>query len=308
VGRRLEFAIGVLNGAIGDHLERTGNGLSTSMSFVADDAPVALADLPRPRERVAVLLHGLMCTEEVFRFASGEDYGTLLARDFGLVPLYVRYNTGLPIADNGLAFARLLDALVQAGGVEEIVPLGYSMGGLVVRSACHHAVERGLGWVSKVRRAFYVGTPHRGAPLERAGRVLTRLLSRIPDPYVRLAADVAELRSAGIKDLGNADLRHDDRETREGFLADPEHPVPLLASIRHHLVAGSLTRAPWLTELFGDSVVPLSSGTDGHHAGPRALPPANVRVMPGLSHMDIAHHPEVYAQLERWMRESEQAR
>ena len=31
-----------------------------------------------------------------------------------------------------------------------------------------------------MRRCFYVGTPHRGAPLERAGRLLTRVLGAIP--------------------------------------------------------------------------------------------------------------------------------
>mgnify|MGYP001384063767 CR=1 FL=1 len=308
MGRKLELAIGVLNGALGDHLAKTGNGLATELSFVRDGEPIAVARLAGPMPRVVVLLHGLMCTEDIWQFPDGNDYGALLARDFGFTPLYVRYNTGRPIADSGRALAKLLEELVTTHDIAEILPLGYSMGGLVLRSACHHAsldADLDASWLSKVHRAFYVATPHHGAPLERAGRVLTRLLARIPDPYVKLVADIAELRSAGIKDLGNADLRDEDRASRDGFLADPHHPVPLLSSIRHHLVAGSLSREPWLTELFGDTMVPISSGTNGHHAGPRALPPAHVKVLPGLSHMDLAHHPEVYAQLESWLRESE---
>lgn len=289
MGRKVELALGVLNGAIGDHLAKTGNGLATELTFVRDGEPAKVADLSVGR-RAVVLVHGLMCTEDIFRFPDGDDYGSRLERELGLTALRVRYNTGLAIPENGRALARLFDALAEAHALEELVPIGYSMGGLVIRSACHHAGEASR-WLPTVRRAFYVGTPHRGAPLERAGRVLTRLLSRVPDPYAKLVAEVAELRSAGIQDLGDA------------VLSNQAHPVPLLASIRHHLVAGSLAREPWLTELFGDAVVPLSSGTDGHRAGPRALPPAYVRTFPGLSHVALAHHDDVYAQLEAWMRE-----
>lgn len=309
MGRKLELALGVLNGAIGDHLARTGNGLATDLTLVHEGRPLPLSRLrdvlPAPSPRVVVLLHGLMCTEDIWRFPSGDDYGALLARDFGFTPLYVRYNTGLAIPDSGRALSRLLDGLVEQypGPLEEILPLGFSMGGLVARSAVHFASLEDNGWLARVRRAIYVGTPHRGAPLERAGRVLTGLLARIPDPYVKLVGEIGDLRSAGIKDLGNADLRHEDRSARDTFLADPHHPVPLLPSIRHYLVAGSLSREPWLTEIFGDTMVPISSGTNGHHAGPRALPPGNVKVLPGLSHMDVAHHPEVYAQLKEWLTE-----
>lgn len=308
MGTKLELAIGVLNGLVGDHLAKTGNGLATELAFVHEGRPLSLARLaelhPAPTPRVVVLLHGLMCTEDIWKFPDGRDYGALLASEFGFTPLYVRYNSGLPIPDNGLALARLLEATCAQQGVEELVLLGYSMGGLVIRSACHHAALQQQAWLSRVRRAFYVGTPHRGAPLERAGRVLTKVLARIPDPYVKLVGEIGDLRSAGIKDLGNAILRDEDRSAADRLLADPRHPVPLLDSIRHYLIAGSLSREPWLTELFGDTMVPVSSGTDGHHAGPRALPPANVKVLPGLSHMDVAHHPEVWAQLEAWWKES----
>lgn len=289
MGRALEQAIAILNGAVGDHLARTGNGLATQLGAVRDGQvldPEALAAVLPPRARAVVLVHGLMCTEDVWTFADGSDYGTRLADDFGYEKVVLRYNSGLPIQSNGRALADYLERLAVANAVEEILPLGYSMGGLVVRSACHFAAEDGLGWLARVRTAFYVATPHRGAPLERAGRLLTRVLAAIPDPITRLAAELGDLRSAGIQDLG-----------------DPHHPVPFLPDIRHHLVAGSLTQAPWATELFGDMLVPVSSGTAGHHAGPRALPPRRVKVLPGLSHLDLAHHPDVYAQLADWLRE-----
>ena len=94
-----------------------------------------------------------------------------------------------------------------------------------------------------MRRAIYLGTPHLGTPLERVGRVIAKLLRAVPDPYAQLAAQLAELRSDGVKDLGDADLRHQDRargQPRIG-LRDPRHPVPLLPELQHYLIAGSLS-------------------------------------------------------------------
>ena len=142
MGRKLENALGILNGTIGDYLARTGNGLATPMTFVHDGAPMAVRRdvlaraYPDATSRVVVLLHGIMCTETVWTLPEGGDYGAFLARDFGLTPLYIRYNSGLAIADNGVAFADLLESLINEWPVpvEEILLLGFSMGGLVARS------------------------------------------------------------------------------------------------------------------------------------------------------------------------------
>lgn len=311
MGAKVEFAIGVLNGAIGDYLARTKNALATPFSLVHLGEPIeptreGLASaVGAPSPRVVILLHGLMCTEGIWVGADGGDYGDKLEDAFGVTALRVRYNSGLPIVENGEAFAALLDAIVAnyPVPVEEIIPIGYSMGGLVVRSACHVASETNASWLPLVRRAFYIGTPHLGAPAERVGRLATRLLAKIPDPTVRLIADLAEMRSSGVKDLGDADLRHEDRN-RDHWpprLTDRRHPVPLLPEIRHHLVAGTLHEHPALATLFGDSVVPLPSGSFRNHEGP--LPPERIKVLRGLSHMALAAHPHVYEALATWLGE-----
>jgi pimeloyl-ACP methyl ester carboxylesterase len=223
-----------------------------------------------------------MCTEDVWRFPDGSDYGSLLARDFGVTPLYVRYNSGRSIKESGADLAQLLEALcTKPDPVDDIVLLGFSMGGLLIRSATHLASAAEMSWLPRVRRAFYVATPHLGSPWERAGRVLTKVLRAVPDPYTRLAADLGDLRSAGIKDLG-----------------DPAHPFPLVPQIEHYLVAG-VSDLP-LATFFGDGIVPLASGTDGACAGRQALPPEHVRIVSGLSHMQLAHHPDVYAHIKDW--------
>src|SRR6185436_16834441 len=99
---------------------------------------------------------------------------------------------------------------------EELILIGYSMGGLLVRGACHVAALRQLAWLPRVKTAIYVGTPHLGAPAERVGRLVAKLLQAIPDPYTRLVGSLSDLRSAGVKNLGDADLRHEDRASVSG--------------------------------------------------------------------------------------------
>ncbi|MBK8260310.1 MAG: hypothetical protein IPK80_03115 [Nannocystis sp.] len=97
MGRRLERSLAVLNGAVGDYLARTGNGLATPTTLVRDGAIVDGAPAgagPRP----VVFVHGLMGTEADWRDPSGDDFGAALARDLGATPLYVRYNSGRSIA------------------------------------------------------------------------------------------------------------------------------------------------------------------------------------------------------------------
>ena len=306
MGSGLETALAVLNGLVGDHLARSRNGLETPMAFVQHGEPLTLDTeslaraFPAASSRVVVLVHGLMNTEAIWAFPDGSDYGTLLARDAGFTPVYLRYNTGLPIVDNGATLARLLDELVEAYPVpiDDLLLVGHSMGGLVLRSACHEAVAHERAFLRRVHRAIYVGTPHLGAPTERLGRVVSSVLLAINDPYTRLIGDIANLRSAGLQDLGDADLRHEDRERRTvGLrLADWRHPVPLLPQVKHHLIAGALTDAPWLRTFFGDSIVPVPSALASSMA-----PGTHVtRIFAGLTHIALAHDPEVYAQILAW--------
>jgi triacylglycerol lipase len=309
---RVELALGMLNGLLGDYLARTNNGLALEMQCIHDGLPLSLDRVAlerahsNPSSRLVVLVHGSMCTEDVWQRPDGSDFGTLLARDIGATPYRVRYNSGLAIADNGRALSELLEALVGAHpvAVEEILLIGFSMGGLVVRSACHAASEQASRWLPLVRRAVYIGTPHRGALLERVGRVVTHLLREIEDPYTELLAAIGDLRSDGVKDLGDADLRHADRARRVARigLRDPSHPVPLLCGIQHYLIAGSLSGHPWLAALFGDALVPVPSATDGHCQDRRtmALPPSHVKLVTGVAHLDLARHPDVYAHIRAW--------
>jgi pimeloyl-ACP methyl ester carboxylesterase len=309
MGERVEQTLAVLNGLVGDYLARAGNGLATDMAFYRDGcalAPTRTAlarAYPDAKARVVVLLHGLMCTESIWRMPDGSDYGSLLEHEHAVSALYVRYNSGLAIADNGARLAALLDALLAAYpvAIEELLLVGYSMGGLVVRSACHVAStgEHRSAWLERVRRIFYIGTPHLGAPAERVGKVVTEILQRIRDPYTQLFADLSNLRSAGMKDLGHADLRHEDRIDTPRSIRDARHPVPLLPGIDHYLIAGSMFADPRLALAFGDALVPVSSATFDETRAElaTALPDTHVKIIPDAHHIALAHSRAVYAAL-----------
>ncbi|WP_240359874.1 esterase/lipase family protein [Pyxidicoccus trucidator] len=319
-GGGVEFAIGVLNGVVGDYLHRQDNGLATPMEFFHDGRPLRLdreslqRAYPHSRGRLALWVHGLAVTEAVWSFPSepAVTYGSLLEQDAGFTPLYLRYNTGLHISDNGESLARLLEELVAAFPVpvEELVLVGYSMGGLVVRSACHVAAEAGHTWLSHVRRAVYIGVPHLGSPLERVGRAVSWVLRKVPNAYTQLIADVADLRSSGVKDLGVARLLRRDWEDGDPDvpLQSRAHPVPLLPRISHHLVVGALAAQErhLLSMLFGDGVVPLTSaaGRAGGAVHDLLVPPENVRVVTGIHHVALAHDAQVYARLRAWFEEA----
>lgn len=306
MGKGLETTLAILNGLVGNYLSRTGNGLATEMSLYHSDLPLPAerpaltAAYPHATPRLAVFLHGLMNTESIWRMPDGTDYGSLLERDLGWTPTYVRYNTGVAIADNGARLSTLLQHLIDAYpvAVQELLLIGFSMGGLVIRSACHAAETLHHSWRSQVRRILYVGTPHLGAPGERLGKLTTEVLRAIPNAYTRLIADIANLRSDGIQDLAHAPLRDEDRAiTRSPWdLRDARNPLPLLPDIEHHLIAGSVFADPRLTFLFGDSIVPVASATYKGVAR-ELLPPERVHLLPGLSHIALAHSPAVYERI-----------
>src|SRR5688572_7111732 len=114
MGRGVEQTLAVLNGLVGDYLSRTKNGLATELGFYRAGRHLPLTqaafarEYPRASARACVLVHGLMCTENIWQMPDGSDYGSLLERELGWTALYLRYNSGLAIADNGAQLAAAL--------------------------------------------------------------------------------------------------------------------------------------------------------------------------------------------------------
>lgn len=284
-----------LNAAAGDAFAHAASPLAVEMALYAqgqvlDDAapPEAWAAVG---SRIALFIHGLACDERSWQlFAeawpdAGEQestphYGLLLEREFSIAPLYLRYNTGLAIADNATFLAAHLDRLVlRAPQVREIVLVGHSMGGLVARLAFDQAPQ--AAWLERVRCLVCLGSPLRGAPLEKLGHFVSAALG-VSD-VTRPLQTIADSRSQGVKDL------------RRG-LAERARPGPPL-----RLVAGSLTRqtnvaGQAVRRVLGDGLVTTRSALDAREAGD-----VERAEVPGLGHMALLNHPRVYALLRQWL-------
>jgi hypothetical protein len=286
-----EAVLAALNGVLGDHLAATGNPLALTMRLrpggrPLPDGPVRQTLRQGPGESVLVMVHGLCMNDLQWTTPGGHDHGAALGRDLGATVLRLHYNTGLPVSTNGRAFALLLEALLRTWPVplRHLVILGHSMGGLVARSACHHAELLGHRWPGRLRSLVFLGTPHHGAPLERGGHRVEQLLELTP--YTAPFARLGRIRSAGITDL------------RHGRL-----PGALPRGVACYAVAGTLRKAPRAGRPPGDGLVPVESALGRHPDRTRALRiPASRRWLAhGTGHLDLLGSPEVYAQLRLWL-------
>jgi pimeloyl-ACP methyl ester carboxylesterase len=319
---RGRVALGVLNGAHGDLVQRVAPGLDVGMTVRADGRAVPLeagavrTAFPDATGRVVVFLHGLTETEATWALGAekhagrpGVTFGSRLADELGSTPVYVRYNTGLHISDNGRSLDALLTALVRAWPVElqDMVIVGHSMGGLVARSALHQAhggTAEARGWTHLVRDTITLGSPHLGAPLERGVHRLTAQLARLPE--TRPLARLLTLRSVGIKDLRHGTLVEADWSGRDLDDPAPVTPtrVPLHDGARHFVVLATVPRDPagWVADLVGDLLVqPRSALGDTGGEDRLAFPADHVHRLGGVHHMDLLNHPRVYAQIRRWL-------
>ena len=325
-----QAVIAALNGVMGDRLRHDGNPLCTHMGWYQRGLPLdtqALADTGSVPGKVLVLVHGLCMNDLQWRH-DGHDHGEHLARELGYTPVYLRYNTGLHTSDNGAALSAALDALVAAWPVPvtEIAVVAHSMGGLVARSACHHAATAVMAatagsagkagratpggaaegrWLPLLRHLVFLGTPHHGAPLERAGQWVHVLLGSTA--YSRPFARLARLRSAGITDLRYGHVLNADWEGRDRFRKEPDRrtPVPLPPGVACYALAATLAsrRSLAAETLVGDGLVPLNSALGVHDDPARTLQFARSRqaVFYGTGHLAMLGDAAVARQLVRWL-------
>lgn len=308
-GREHQAILAALNGVLGDYLASTGNSLAIPMRMRSAGRPLELSrpglrtGFPQAGPRLLVLVHGSSMNDLQWR-RDGHDHGAALARELGHTPVYLHYNSGLHISDNGRQFDELLEQLVSQWPVpvEELAIVGHSMGGLVARAACHQADGRDRAWRRALRHLVCLGSPHHGAPLERGGNWIDLLLggSRFSAPLARLG----RVRSAGITDLrfGNVLAEHWQGRDRFAHAPDPRASLTLPAGVSCYTVAATLSPAP-AGKLRGDGLVPVSSAL-GTHAAPALdlrFPEEHRRIVYGIGHFDLLGHAEVYQAVRAWL-------
>ncbi|MDO7885532.1 esterase/lipase family protein [Hymenobacter cheonanensis] len=335
----------VLNGVLGDQLAVRHDPRTIALSFRrgGQDVPVAELRLSEQQQKTVVFLHGLMGDELIWQTGFQDDpagpprYGPRLAAEAGCRCLYVRYNSGLHISENGRALSQLLTALVEAhpAAIGELVLVGHSMGGLLIRSAGYYAAltagesaamkgekrpaKKNLSstsslpapqapWLAHLRAVFLLGVPHEGSYLEQNGLLVERLLRRINLFPTRFLSNAIARRSNGIKDLGQALLVDEDwQQPDDPALPRPRTVVPLLPGVRYHVLVGDWLRASRpqaLRDYFGDGLVGAASGRGQLFSDETELPPGtSVRTarFGQQHHGGLLYHAEVYQYLRQWV-------
>ncbi len=307
-----EAIVAALNGVMGDRLQQDANPLCTRMGWYQQGLPLdvrALTASGSARSKVLVLVHGLCMNDLQWRH-DGHDHGAFLAQALGYTPVYLRYNSGQHTSINGAELSLLLESLVPSWPVPitELAVLGHSMGGLVARSACHHAAlphAGGSAWLPLLRHLVFLGTPHHGAPLERAGHWIDVLLGSTP--YSRPFARLAQLRSAGITDLRYGHVLDADWRGRDRFRLSPDQRthLPLPSGVACYAAAATVAarRSPAADRLVGDGLVPLHSALGIHDDTNRTLGFTNAQqaVFYRLGHLALLSDARVAQQLAHWL-------
>jgi pimeloyl-ACP methyl ester carboxylesterase len=289
-GRVLHSAV---NGLIGERLRDEHPHLALSMTVRVGGQPVQLdraslaAAFPRATERLVVFIHGLGEHEDhwnVRRYEMGGSYGSRLEAAAGWTPVYLRVNTGLSVAENGVALTALMQQLVDSWPVpvRRIGMVGHSMGGLIIRAGCAVATEDEAPWTEQVSDVITLGTPHLGADLALGVSHGSRLMALAPE--IAAFGRILEHRSPGIRDL------------ERGL---PE--LPPMPHARYRLVSAALgPERSVIGRLLGDILVRQSSASATRRAL-RLFPDADLLHVPNADHFSLLNHPEVFRAIQQWL-------
>ena len=310
------LALGAANGAFGDRLARDHPDLALELTIRSHEREVPLdreglaAGFADATPRLAVFVHGLCGTEQTWWWqAPGSEhrptYGTRLRNELGYTPVYVRYNTGLHVSDNGRRLAGALEQLLAEWPTEVkgVALVGHSMGGLVARSACHYGEAEGHVWMGSVRHVVCLGTPHLGAPLEKAANVAGWAFDRLPEtrPFGDLFLND---RSAGIKDMRFGNCVEEDwcDCDPDEFLRDRCREVPFLPSATYCFVGATIASRPdGVGGHVGDLLVTYSSASGAGRRRRIPFAAENGAHVGGIDHMRLLNHPAVYDQVRDWL-------
>ena len=269
--------------------------------------PKALAENSfTPGSRLLILAHGLSMNDREWT-SQQHNHGEALAEQNDYTPIYVLYNSGLNVSTNGRELCKQLTGLLETWPVpvDSITFIGFSMGGLVTRSALDIAHDEGHAWLGKVDKVAYIGTPHHGAIMERGGYWLQKSLTY--SPYTVPLSALGRIRSAGITDLRHGNVSDDDWQHHDEHEdhTDRRRPTPLAAGIKHYAIAATLSKRSGdrIGKLLGDGLVHPSSAT-GRHKDPDFhldFDQGHTKILYDLGHLGMLRDSRVQDQLREWL-------
>lgn len=317
--------LSALNGVIGDELKASNNPLATPMTLRHQGRPLEWPLTTQPplvNGKILLMVHGSCMNDLQWNTktadASPLDHGAELADALGYTPVYLRYNTGLHTSQNGRELNTQLQQLTKHWPVpvEEITIVAHSMGGLVSRSAMHYAQntdessDTGSQWSALLKNVIFLGTPHHGAPLEKAGNWVDVILGSTP--YTQPYAKLGQIRSAGITDLRYGNVVDEDWQDQDRFerKTDSRQHTALPSGVQCFTVAATVAshRCSLADQLVGDGLVPLKSALGQHNNRLQSLNFAKSArcIAYNMNHMELLSKPEVTQQMLFWLTNGQQ--
>ena len=255
----------VLNGFAGHLLDESNDPRAIKMSFRYENKDIEISELqniydfPKHNGKVCILIHGLFGDEYMWKnraHKSKPKIGDYLEKHVDATILYLRYNTGLHISENGRSLSNLLENFSKKykKEVSEINLIGHSMGGLVTRSAAYYAGIQRQAWTQLVKKIFLIGVPNKGSYLAQTADFVNELFKKADVSKDELISKFLDIRSNGIKDLAYAYLTDEDwldvRKKRQEKIK-----VRPLAGVKYFLIAGTLGKNKIFSTYFGDGLV-----------------------------------------------------
>lgn len=306
--------VSALNGVLGDHLAERSSPLAIEMTLNQTGqcvTPSLLAEsLRQSNGRLVIMVHGL-CMNHLQWSQGDHDHGLMLAKELGVTVVYLLYNSGLNVYNNGAVLSHLLEHVVKQVHASEstltldISIIAHSMGGLVSRSATYQAPLLGHDWPKVLNKMVFLGTPHHGAPLEKAGSWLDLLLGL--HGYTAPLTRLTKIRSAGIRDLQHGSIVALDspKQNMFDYCRDNRKPIDLPENVQCYTVATTASANPNTVDeqVIGDGLVPLDSAL-GKHKNPLftlQFPTAHQWVGHNINHIQLLSNPDIYMTIKKWL-------
>jgi len=302
----------VLNGVIGDYLEKNENPLKIDMQFRHQAKAIHLNSKSLEKTysdingKILLMVHG-SCMNDIQWTHKEHNHGTALAKEFHMTPIHLYYNSGRHISTNGQEFNELLEELVQHWPipVEQLVIIAHSMGGLVSRSAQYYGQQQQKPWTKYLKKIIFLGTPHHGAPLEQTGNYLDVILEAIP--YAKPFARLGKIRSAGVTDLRYGNLLDEDWQNNDRFKinGDKRQNISLPEGVECYSIAGIVGKKTdsLSSQILGDNLVGVKSALGQHKKPAKNLnfKKSNTWIAYESNHSELLSNPKIYAKIRSWI-------
>ncbi len=294
-----EAVAAAMNGVLGDHFEKGENPLAINMSFRVNGQSLDKIQLQElfdtATNDVTLLIHGL-CMNDLQWTRERHNHGEILAEELDHSIVYLHYNTGLHVSENGSQLSQLLNE-IRFNKQLKLNIVGHSMGGLVARSACFYAKKENHTWLSHLDKIIFLGSPHHGAVLAKGGHWADVLLQI--SPYSAPFAKITKVRSSGLTDLRHGYITEEDWQDTNN-----RKVIPLPKNIQCYTIATTTSdkeSSKIANDVIGDGLVTINSALGIHKTHDLNIPKENQWIGRKISHMQLLSDKKVYAVIKNWL-------